>query len=150
MWGGYQRQARAVGAATAAVVWRLALENRSAVVEGVHMLPGQLREGLVDHPADPVVVELLLKLADENLHRAHFAHRVTGEPARGGQRHLENFALIRDLQAGLIASAESAGVNTYDIAHPEHLTQCIVDHVVEQTKTPAAHRRARAATSACG
>lgn len=97
----FERQASAVGAATAAVIRRLAAERRSAIVEGVHILPGQLSRQLADDDSLPITVELLLTLRDEQLHRAHLTCRLHGEPARGGQRHLRRFANIRLLQQSL-------------------------------------------------
>lgn len=130
--GSFERQAHAVGAATAAVASRLATEKRSAIVEGVHMLPGQLTQTLSHHPTKPIVVEMLLILGDENLHRAHLSHRINGEPTRGGKRHLDNLTRIRAIQSDLIDMAYSNGVTAYDIANPNRLTQLIVDEVIAQ------------------
>lgn len=126
----FQRQARAVGAATAAVASRLASEARSAIIEGVHLLPGQLRGEFEKGRGNPIVVEMLLTLADEDLHRAHLMCRLDGEPARGGERHLKHFGTIRQLQAALSEMAQGARVDQYDIADPEGFTQRIVDQVV--------------------
>jgi 2-phosphoglycerate kinase len=128
----FQRQAGAVGAATAAVARRLAAERRSAILEGVHLLPGHLCEHLASHPAHPLVVEILLKLDDEDLHAAHLTCRLDDEPARGGLRHMKHFREIRSIQEWLCEMAHKAGTATFDIADPEHLTQCVVDQVVEQ------------------
>lgn len=128
--GTFHRQARAVCAATAAVASRLASERRSAIVEGVHVLPGEISAQLRQHPAAPIVVELLLTLDDEDLHHAHLAHRRHGEPARAGQRHLDRFGEIRQLQATLRELARAAGVREFDVASPQGLTQLIVDRVL--------------------
>lgn len=128
--GSFDRQARAVGAATAAVAARLVTEQRSAIIEGVHLLPGQVQAALAEHPSRPICVEMALVLEDELLHRAHLTHRLHGEPGRGGQRHLENLDSIRAVQQYLSNAAQSIGVPVYDITHPENLTQQIVDEVV--------------------
>jgi len=136
--GTFHRQARAVCAATAAVASRLAAEHRSAIIEGVHVLPGEIRTQLRRHPAAPIVVELLLTLGDEGLHRSHLAHRLLGEPARDGQRHVDHLAEIRHLQTTLRELAGAAGVPEFDVAAPQGLTQVIVDLVLAGTEGPRA------------
>jgi 2-phosphoglycerate kinase len=126
----FRRQARAVGAATAAVASRLASERRSAIIEGVHLLPGQLRAEFDKGDGHPIVVEMLLTLADEDLHSAHLGCRLNGEPARGGERHLKHFGRIRQLQGILREIAQQSQVEEYDIADPVDFTQRIVDQVV--------------------
>jgi 2-phosphoglycerate kinase len=127
----FKRQARAVAAATAAVARRLAAEGRSTIVEGVHVLPGEIRRHLEGTP-EVAVVELLLTLDDEGLHRGHLNRRRRSEPARRGTRHLDRFHVIRDLQDELRALAVRDGVYEFDISHPEDLTQLIVDQLVER------------------
>jgi len=76
-----------VGAATAAVARRLLAEGRSAVIEGVHVLPGEPEAHLGTDEGgaggrDGALVELLLTLGDEELHRGHLTRRMHDEPAR--------------------------------------------------------------------
>ena len=142
--GSFERQAHAVGAATAAVAARLMTEKRSAIVEGVHMLPGQITDALNGHAVRPIVVEMLLTLGDEGLHHAHLSHRLNGEPARGGKRHLENLSRIRAIQADLIEMAQRQDVSIYDIANPNRLTQRIVDEVIAQVSDQPEAVRAHA------
>jgi len=130
----FHRQASAVGSATTSLASRLVAERRSAIIEGVHVLPGQLTEAFLHCDGNPIVVEVLLTLADEQLHRAHLTCRLDGEPARGGDRHLQNFKTIRDLQSLLLDSAERSGVVVYDIAHPEDLTANIVDELAKNVQ----------------
>jgi 2-phosphoglycerate kinase len=126
----FQRQAQAVVSACAAVAARLTSERRSVILEGVHLLPGEIRSHLQSRGSDVAVVELLLTVADESAHRDHLARRRVLEPARNGQRHLENLPVIRRVQSELRRLAHNASVGEHDIAHPEDLTQRIVDEVV--------------------
>ena len=135
--GSFERQAHAVGAATASVATRLITEKRSSIVEGVHMLPGQITDAVGSHPARPITVEMLLTLGDEGLHQAHLSHRLDGEPARGGKRHMENLSRIRAIQADLIDMARRRDTTIYDIANPNRLTQRIVDEVIAQVNEPS-------------
>ncbi|MCA9417153.1 MAG: hypothetical protein KC917_12815 [Candidatus Omnitrophica bacterium] len=133
----YRRQARAVGAATSAVASRLVTEGRSALIEGVHLLPGELRADLAEKKPDAVVVEFLLILGDERLHLGHLTRRLHSEPGRQGARNLENLEMIRRIQDELRSMAEQAGVEEFDVASPEDLTQRIVDQVVHQIEDRA-------------
>lgn len=128
--GAFHRQSRAVSAATVPVAVRLASEHTSAIIEGVHLLPGFLRQALADHPDRPIVVEMAAVLHNVEIHRAHLVRRSHREPTRDGQRHLRNLDRIREVQDLLIEQAKSANVPVYDIAQSHDLTQRIVDEVV--------------------
>lgn len=136
----FHRQASAVGSATTSLAMRLVAERRSAIVEGVHVLPGQLKQAFSESKDPPVIVEALLTLTDETLHRAHLTCRLGGEPSRGGLRHLENFQVIRSLQDVLRQFASRAGIAEYDVAHPEDLTEGIVDQLVKCVNGDAVER----------
>lgn len=134
--GAFHRQSRAVSAATVPVAARLASEYTSAIIEGVHLMPGYLRQALADHPARPIVVEMTAILGSIETHRAHLVRRTHREPTRDGQRHLRHLERIRDLQGLLIEQAKAADVPVYDIAHSHDLTQRIVDEVVARIEEP--------------
>lgn len=134
--GAFHRQARAVSAATCQVAKRLANEHTSAVIEGVHLLPGMLRAELADHPVKPIVVEMTAVVMDENHHRAQLVRRAHSEPERDGQRHLSRFDRIRDLQSILVDQSCSSDVPVYDIASSHDLTQRVVDEVATKIDAP--------------
>jgi 2-phosphoglycerate kinase len=125
----YLRQARVVGGALVAVVRRLLTERRSVIIEGVHLLPGELLAGLGDHPSRPVAVELMLILEDAELHRAQLAGRSAAEPGRAGQRSLDQFATIRALHDRLAGLARAAGVESLDLGSPDRLTERLLELV---------------------
>jgi 2-phosphoglycerate kinase len=129
----FRRQAQAVSAAAAAVADRMVREGRSVMVEGAHLLPGEVRTQLARRGCGALVLEVLLTLDDESLHRAYMLRRTRSDAARPGARHLENFAAIRDLQEVLRGLARDAGVMWHDLANPDGLTEWIVDHVVAAT-----------------
>jgi 2-phosphoglycerate kinase len=108
---GYREQAERVGTAIAAIVERAAREAKPLVVEGVHVVPGTLEEELRSRC---VVVEAMLVVEDEGLHRGHFSHR---RGARPPERYLERFEDIRALQAWLAARARDQGVVLIDDAN---------------------------------
>jgi 2-phosphoglycerate kinase len=101
---GFQEQADLVGTAVAAIVERAGAERTPLVVEGVHAVPGALPPEVCD---ECVVVEILLAVADEELHRGHFSLRGAARPA---ERYLAAFDAIRELQRDLERRARDAGV----------------------------------------
>lgn len=123
----YVRQARVIGGALVSVARRLLTERRSVIIEGVHLLPGELVSQLADHPSRPVVVELVLLLENEAAHRAQLAARRVQEPGRAGQRSLDHFGTIRVLQDLLASRARSAGVEALDLGAPRRLTERLLE-----------------------
>ena len=105
---GYERQAESIGHGVAAIVDRACTEGTAMVVEGVHLLPDGLPGGLAERC---VLVEALLVVDDEQLHRGHFALRGGERPA---ERYLSRFEEIRKLQRHLAARAGARGVATID------------------------------------
>ena len=105
---GYADQAEHVGTGIAAIVERAVNEAKPVVVEGVHVLPGTLAGELCGRC---VLVEALVAVADEDLHRGHFSHRPGSRPA---QRYLAGFEDIRALQVHLMAMADERAVAVID------------------------------------
>jgi 2-phosphoglycerate kinase len=105
---GYREQAEQVGTGIAAIVERAAGEAQPVVVEGVHVVPGAIAEEQTERC---LLVEVLLVVQDEELHRGHFSFR---EPARPARRYLDRFAEIRELQNWLAERARARGVTVID------------------------------------
>lgn len=125
----FLRQAQVVGGALVSVTQRLLTERRSVIVEGVHLLPGELLAALADHPSRPIAVELMLTLADAAAHRGHLAARCAEQPGRTGQRSLDEFPTIRRLHDLLAARARSAGVEAFDLGQPHLLTERLLERM---------------------
>jgi 2-phosphoglycerate kinase len=128
---GYGDQAEHVGTGVAAIVERAVNEEKPVVVEGVHVLPGRLPGGLRE---SCVLVEALLVVGDEELHRGHFSHRPGTRPA---ERYLAAFDEIRALQDHLAALADEAGVAVIDNANVDaalaRLMELVLDAVEQAT-----------------
>jgi 2-phosphoglycerate kinase len=105
---GYADQAGHVATATEAIVERAIGEAKPVVLEGVHVLPRALDERLRGRC---VMVEALLVVEDEELHRGHFSHRPGSRPA---ERYLAAFEDIRALQTHLADRARAEGVAVID------------------------------------
>jgi 2-phosphoglycerate kinase len=101
---GYLTQAQRVGTGVGAIVERAAGEGKPLMVEGVHVLPGDLDPSLRERC---VVAEALLVVEDPELHRGHFRARPGTRPA---ERYLAQFDAIRELQDHLAERARKNGV----------------------------------------
>jgi 2-phosphoglycerate kinase len=101
---GFSRQARSVATGVDAIVERACIERTPMVLEGIHLLPGALRQEQRDRC---IAVEAVLSVSDEELHRSHFSMRGGHRPA---ERYLDRFAQIRKLQDYLVAQAREQGV----------------------------------------
>lgn len=121
---GYLEQARSVGTGIAAIVERACREGTPMVVEGVHLLPGVLDEGIRSRC---VAVEALVVVEDEDLHRGHFSLRGGDRPA---DRYLARFEQIRKLQRHLAARAEAAGVAVIENVNVDEALLRVMDLVL--------------------
>lgn len=124
----FDRQCSAVARATGAVASRLATEDRSMILEGVHLAPGAMTRQLSGHPADPIVVERLVMI-DESRHTEHLRARTESEPLRGGHRYLDRFRELRSIQTHLIEQAHAEGIRIVGSHEATELTQDIVDEI---------------------
>lgn len=126
---GFADQARQVARGVGAIVDRAAAERTPLIVEGVHAVPGLLEPSLRERC---VMVEALLVVRDEALHRSHFTLRGAHRPA---DRYLARFEAIRALQDELCARARAAGVPIIDNegvdAALERLTGLVTDGVAQ-------------------
>jgi 2-phosphoglycerate kinase len=99
------------------------------VVEGVHVVPGGVHPRTRDRC---VLVEALVVVGDQDLHRGHFSHRPGTRPA---QRYLASFEDIRRLQDHLWERARSEGVAVIDNENIDDtlakLMQLVLDAVQE-------------------
>src|SRR5215210_3121539 len=126
---GYRDQAEHVGTGITAIVDRAANEAKPVVVEGVHVVPGGV------HPRTRercVLVEALVVVEDQDLHRGHFSHRRGTRPA---ERYIASFESIRRLQDHLWERARSEGVTVVDNENVDdalaRLMQLVLDAVQE-------------------
>jgi 2-phosphoglycerate kinase len=128
---GYSDQAEYVATAVAAIAERAVDEAKPVVIEGVHVLPGALADDLSGRC---VLVEALLVVGEEQLHRGHFSHRPGRRPA---DRYLAGFEGIRELQDHLTAMADARGIAVIDNENVDvtlgRLMELVLDAVEEAT-----------------
>ncbi len=93
---GYKSHIETINVGVEAVIERAITEGISVVIEGVHIVPGFIRQDLMDKEN---VIMFTLSLKDEEMHKGRLFSRCreagTGRPL---QRYLDNFDSIRKIQ----------------------------------------------------
>lgn len=127
---GYRAQSRSIGTGVAAIVDRAVTEGTPLVVEGVHLVPGSVDPALRERC---VLVEALVTVDDEEMHRGHFSLRGRQRPS---ERYLAHFHQIRKLQDYLARKAADEGVAVIENVHVDEALTELMDLIL------AAARRA--------
>jgi 2-phosphoglycerate kinase len=99
---GFLDQTRNVIVGVQAALERAATERWSMVLEGVHLVPGMV---VTDVP-HAFVVQCVIAIEDENLHRSHFWVRdYATEGLRPLEKYLDSLPQIREIQDYLVERA---------------------------------------------
>jgi len=122
---GFIRQAESVGTGISAIVDRACQETTAMVLEGVHLIPGTLSEGLRRRC---IPVEAVLAVPDEQVHRGHLLVRGGERPA---ERYLSRFDQIRKLQGYLVERARAEGVAVIENQSVDQALPEMMDLVLE-------------------
>ncbi|MDZ7704793.1 MAG: hypothetical protein U5L04_09960 [Trueperaceae bacterium] len=126
---GFQRQAQQLNTAMLAIVERNIQEMQSLVIEGIHLVPGLMP---LDTLHDVTVVELVISVGDEEVHRSHFSARDTQTQQRRGREHyLAHFEEIRMLQDFTVDRAKREGVAVIEVSDFDHAVDQAVERVLE-------------------
>ena len=132
---GFIQQAGQVAVGANAVVERAVLEGLSTVVEGVHVVPGLVT---ADKHAGAVVVQVMLAVADEEVHQAHFFTRGSDSGGlRAMDRYLKRFGEIRRIQEYLVARAEKQGWPVIEASDPALALMAVIDLILERATARA-------------
>jgi 2-phosphoglycerate kinase len=99
---GFLDQTRNVLVGVQAAIERAATERWSMVLEGVHLVPGMVATDV----QDAFVVQCVVAIEDENLHRSHFWVRdYATEGLRPLEKYLDALPQIREIQDYLVERA---------------------------------------------
>jgi 2-phosphoglycerate kinase len=99
---GFLDQTRNVLVGVEAALERAATERWSTVLEGVHLVPGMIA---TNYPG-AFVVQCVVAIEDENLHRSHFWVRdYSTEGVRPLEKYLDSLPQIRQIQEYLVERA---------------------------------------------
>ncbi len=124
---GFERQVEQVSVGINALIERATIERTSLVIEGVHCVPGAI-EGLAQ--LDAVVVQVVVAIDDEDLHRSHFLARGDSQ-RRAVERYLGAFGRIRRLQSYIIDHAQREGVPVVENSSLDDALVAIMNLVLE-------------------
>jgi 2-phosphoglycerate kinase len=132
---GFQEQVTAVSVGIKALIARAVEEGTDIIVEGAHVVPGFL-EGWEEEFDQAVLVPVVMRVSDAEMHRSHFAGRA--RESRPRDRYLENFEKIRALQDYIVGLAEKAGapvVEMFDLdATVQQIAAIVVDKALEKAR----------------
>lgn len=135
---GFREQVTAVSVGVKALVERAVTEGTDVIIEGAHVVPGFISpEGFSTRAC---VVQLVVTVEDEELHRSHFSVRAHTTRARPVQRYIDHFDNIRRIQKYIKSLALANGVpivSNYDL----DATLANVIGLVVQEATEAAKGR---------
>jgi 2-phosphoglycerate kinase len=132
---GFLDQTRHVLVGVQAALERAAQERWSMVLEGVHLVPGMVSAGVT--PA--FVVQCVVAIEDENLHRSHFWVRdYSTEGLRPLEKYLDSLPQIREIQEYLMERARRYDVPVIVNDSLEHAIAEVMDLVLRRADQLAA------------
>lgn len=133
---GFLDQTRNVLVGVEAAIDRVLTEGWSMVLEGVHLVPGMIA---VDRP-DALVVQCVVAISDEDLHRSHFWVRDTAtDGLRPLEKYIDGLPEIRLIQDVLLERARRFDVPVIENASFDETIGEVLDLVLT-----SAERLARA------
>jgi 2-phosphoglycerate kinase len=102
----FKRQCSPIQAAVENIVRRAIRENRSVLIEGVHLHPGRLRETDWYAASDGRIMEICLYIDEPRIHQERFVYRQARAPERDMSIYLRNFREIRWIHDYLVERAQ--------------------------------------------
>jgi 2-phosphoglycerate kinase len=126
---GFRDQAAAVAAGVESMIRRAVTEQTDQIIEGAHIVPGLLN--LEPFRSDAVIVQVVIVVEDEKLHRGHFQVRAHDTRARPVERYLAHFDNIRKIQAHIRSQAEANGVPVVSNETLDASLSAVIDIVIE-------------------
>jgi 2-phosphoglycerate kinase len=128
---GFLDQTRNVLVGVEAAIERALAEGWSMVLEGVHLVPGLVKS----EPADALLVQVVVTVTDEELHRAHFWVR---DSASDGLRPLEKYLAgipeIRLIQDAILERARRYDVPIVENASLDDAIGDVIDVVLSSAE----------------
>ena len=132
---GFLDQTRNVLTGVEAAIGRALDEGWSMVLEGVHLVPGMIATDF----EDAVVVQCVLAIPDEELHRTHFWSRdVDSDGVRPLDRYIAGLPEIRMIQDYVIDRARRNDVPVIDHERQSDAIAAAMDLVLEAAERAAA------------
>lgn len=120
---GFEEQSREVLVGIHAIIDRARKECTDLIIEGAHLIPGQIKREGID------LYEFVLHIEDSERHKLRFITREQETPERIGQRYLESFDRIREIQSYVRACGWDCEASL--IATDEYDIETVAKHVAE-------------------
>jgi 2-phosphoglycerate kinase len=135
---GFLDQTRNVLVGVEAALQRALDEGWSMVLEGVHLVPGMLATEL----ERAVVIQCVLAIHDEEIHRTHFWSRdVYSNGVRAGDKYLAGLPEIRSIQDYIVERARRNDVPVIENENVGETIGAVIELVLEQAERHARVRR---------
>jgi len=123
----FYEQAMAVNVGVKAIIRRASVENVPTIINGVHLVPGFIdREEF-----DAVIVQILLYVPDEEVHRMRFRMRQSGARKRTSKEYIEHFEHICMVQDYLVESAHKYGVPVIESMNFEETVDVALNYITD-------------------
>jgi 2-phosphoglycerate kinase len=131
---GFLDQTRNVVVGVEAALQRALDEGWSMVLEGVHLVPGMLATEL----ERAVVIQCVLAIHDEEIHRTHFWSRdVFSDGVRAGDKYLAGLPEIRMIQDYIVERARRNDVPVIENENVGETIGAVIELVLEQAERHA-------------
>jgi 2-phosphoglycerate kinase len=135
---GFLDQTRNVLVGVEAALQRALDEGWSMVLEGVHLVPGMLETEL----ERALVVQCVLAIHDEEIHRTHFWSRdVYSNGVRAGDKYFAGLPEIRMIQDYIVERARRNDVPVIENENVGETIGAVIELVLEQAERHARVRR---------
>lgn len=140
----FERQAQQVLVGVHAEMERAVKEGMPLILEGIHLLPGEVDLDAVSGGL-PVLVVLVVDDRDDHQHR--FATRADSS-ARPAERYDQGLDAIRDLQEHVVTTARNIGIPVVPNRQLDLTVRRVLDVVFDAVDAFTAERRAGPAAAA--
>jgi 2-phosphoglycerate kinase len=131
---GFRDQVAAVSVGIKALIDRAVTEGTDVIIEGAHVVPGFIA---ADVGTKAIVVQIVVAVDDEELHKSHFYVRAQETRARPLERYLQNFANIRKIQKYIKSLALQHGIPIVPHYNLDATLASIIDQVMNRAAEAA-------------
>lgn len=127
---GYISHVDVVNVGIEAIIERSIKEGISTIIEGVHVVPGFIRQDLIDNNN---IIIFTLTVENEESHKQRFYTRCR-QPwvKRSLERYMENFETIRKIQRFLIEQAKLNDVRVIDNVDVTDTIEIMVNDIIKE------------------
>lgn len=128
---GFREQATAVVTGIKAIIQRSITEGANQIIEGVHVVPGFIDFSAYEDKA--LVIQLLITVEDEDLHRSHFYIReLETEGFRPFERYRANFDNIRKIGQFLEGLAVEKNITVISSLNLDLTVSEVLEHILNR------------------